>query len=675
MNLFGFLTPKPTLSDQEIETGLRWNIWEGVTSTALFSITGSGIMAAYALALGATALQIGILAAIPSITQFIQIPAILLVERVRRRKLIAVITKFITQILWFPIAFIPVLIGVPSTAAITILMGIMFLRSSIAAVMGCSQNPWIRDLIPQQTMGSYFSKRQIFINIATVAFGMSGAFFIDYWRGYAAAGDVILGYTYVILFGTVLLGISSGVFMSLIPEPLMLLPPAPKQTLLQTLTIPLRDSNFRKLMRFQLFWSFALSLATPFFAVHMLQRLGLPLSWVMGLSVISQFFNILFLRVWGPFTDRFGSKAVLSVCASLYLLVIFGWIFTTMPERYFLTIPLLVILHIFAGIAGAGIGISISIIGLKLAPQNQATPYLAAASLASSIGAGLGPLIGGSLAAFFSARQLSLIFNWFDPTHSVQLPAFSMIGFDFLFGITFLFGLLSLGTLALIQEKGAVGREVVLESLVTPMRELSQPLSSVPANNPINNISFGHLRHPPVPGLDVALGVTVYQIAQMAKLATIATVRGRRVTKKLATALGDSLAGVWKGKKRVVRAHGVEIAREMARGAFHATDEKPLDVEQMTKQIVTSVIEATKQVGVKPEDAILGASQGIVEGAIETGSDLATTTRQTMEATREVAAQIGLSENGAVNKAAEGALDAAEAIGPEATEEVEKSLP
>ena len=71
----------------------------------------------------------------------------------------------------------------------------------------------------------------------------------------------------------------------------------------------------------------------------------------------------------------------------------------------------------------------------------------------------------------------------------------------------------------------------------------------------------------------------------------------------------------------------------------------------------------------------MGTSQGIIQGAIETGTDLGMATLQTIEATREVAAHTGLSEETAVAKAAEGVLLAAEAIGPEAVAEVAESLP
>jgi len=92
MNIFRFLNPKPTISDGDIKSGLRWMTWEGAVSNGFSSITTSGILAAFALALGATNLQIGILAAIPFLMQPLQIPAIFLVDKLKKRKAIAVVT-------------------------------------------------------------------------------------------------------------------------------------------------------------------------------------------------------------------------------------------------------------------------------------------------------------------------------------------------------------------------------------------------------------------------------------------------------------------------------------------------------------------------------------------------------------------------------------------------------
>jgi MFS family permease len=672
--MFKFLTPKPTISDKDLSQGLRWMALEGGFSQGFFSITTSGFLAAFALALGANNLEIGILAAIPFIMQVVQLPSIWLVEKVRWRKAIAVLSWFPAQLLWIPMALIPYFMDIPGRGAISLLLLLMSCRGLLTAVCNTAWNGWIRDLIPQSILGRFFSRRLILATIIGMAFSLGAAFFVDYWDSITTGTDVIHGYIYVLLFGAIFLGLVSPVLMSLIPEPLMQPPPAPQPSMRQRLTAPLNDHNFRRLLVFLLTWGFASNLAIPFFAVYMLVRLGFPLALVIGFSILSQLFNIIFLRVWGRYVDRFGSKVVLSICASLYLLVIFGWIFTTMPERYFLTIPLLVVLHIFAGIATAGVNLSVATIGLKLAPKGESTSYLAGASLATSIGAGLGPLCGGLLADFFAARQLNLTFTWVSPDSFVEMPALSIIGLDFLFGIAFLFGIITLGMLAGIREEGEATREAVLESLIYPAREVPRQVSSAPSYSLLNNFPFVYLKRIPLPGLDAVLGITAYQIAEMARTAASAAIGGQKLTRRLALALEKMLPRIWKDKE-VLDEHAVEISREVARGAMHAADKKPMPVEELVKPVTSSVVEATSKAGADPMNSLLGASRGVIQGASETGMDLSEATIQTLKAAREIAEKTGISPEEAIIQAAHGALQAAEGLGPEAAAEVVEYLP
>lgn len=672
--MFNFLRPKATLTEQELKAGLRWFTLEGTVSMGFFSITTSGILVAFALALGADNIHIGVMAAIPFIMQIIQIPAIWLVERFRRRKLISLLSWFPAQLCWFFVALIPFYLPFPSVAAISMLLGILALRGVLVAISNSAFNGWQRDLVPQTILGRFFSRRMAYATFSAVIFSLGAAFFIDYWRDSVPVENAVFGYTYALLFGATFLGLASPIFMALMPEPLMQPITGPQPSIRQRLTTPIRDSNFRRLLQFLFYWSFASNLAVPFFAVHMLQRLGLPVSWVIGFSVLSQMFNILFLRVWGTFADRFGNKAVLSLGVSLYLMVIVGWIFTTMPDKYFFTIPLLVILHIFAGIASAAVTFTVGTIGLKLSPPGEATSYLATASLATNLGSGLGPVIGGLFADFFSVRQLNLTFTWIDPASTINLPFLSIIGRDFLFGIAFLLGLITLGILARIREEGEASREVILESLFSPMREMSRPMSSVPGFTFLSNFPLGLLKRVPVPGLDVALGVTVYQIAEMARATASAAIKGRKATEKIAMGLGKNIRRI-SGSRKMVRYHGAEVVMHLARGAMHVVDEKSIELEQLVNRVMLGVITASSQSGIKPQDIILGASQGIIQGAVETGIDVTSAVKYTLKAVRESAAKIQMPEGEAVSIATRGAMLAAEALGPEVAAEVVEAMP
>jgi len=674
MRLFKFLRPKPTISEKDIATGLRWLTLDGMVSQGFYSITTSGILAAYALALGANVSQIGGMAAIPFLMQTFQIITILLVEKIRRRKAIAVISFFIAQLCWIPIALIPLLVLTPSTRAVYLLLGLLIANGFFRSATTSSWNSWVRDLVPQQILGRFFSRRMALAGAVGAVFSLGAAFFVDYWSGVTSVDNRILSYTFVLLFGIIFLGLASPVFMSLMPEPMM--QPVEKRgvSLKQRLTAPLRDRNFKKLVLFLLIWSVASNLAIPFFAVYMLTRLGLPLSWVIGLSIISQLFNIVFLRVWGTLVDRFGNKVILSMCSSLYLLVILGWLFTAMPERYFLTIPLLIVLHVFAGIAMAGVNLTVSTIGLKLAPSGEAVPYLASASIATNFGTGIGPLIGGMVAQFFDSRYLNFTLTWADQTGITQLPVLLLNGLDFLFVIAFITGLATIGLLAYLREEGEVDSEIVLNSLLSPAREFSSPMSSAPALGFFSDFPFSYIKRIRIPGLDVALGVTIYQIAEIARIAAGTALRGRRLTQRLSKALEKDLSGLLKSRWEM-RKHGIEISRQAARGAMHIVEEKSTDVEQVEGAILTSVIKAVTGAGVDPEDAILGTSRGIIEGASETHSDLATAARKTVETAAKVSKQVHLPEKSVIAKMVEGTLQAAETISPEAVAQVKKSLP
>jgi MFS family permease len=240
--------PQPTLSEDEVNYGLRMMTLEGVASLAMFSVTTSGILAAYALILGANNFQIGILAAISFITQALQIPAIFLVEKLRWRKAIALLSWIPALIMWIPIALIPFFVGIPSQLAVASLLLFMAIRGGLGAVTNTAWNSWIRDLVPQRILGSFFSRRLALATMASIIFGLAGAIFVDFWTGQAVPGSEVLGYTIVLLAGAIFLGLASRIFISQMPEPLM--PPVSglQPSLVQTISMPLQDRNFRQLV-------------------------------------------------------------------------------------------------------------------------------------------------------------------------------------------------------------------------------------------------------------------------------------------------------------------------------------------------------------------------------------------------------------------------------------------
>jgi MFS family permease len=248
---------------------------------------------------------------------------------------------------------------------------------------------------------------------------------------------------------------------------------------LKLLAQPFKDENFRKLIAFMCSWNFAVNLAGPFFMVYMLKRLGLSMSFIIGFSIVSQVLNFAFLRIWGKFTDSFSNKSVLAICGPLFILSILAWTFTTMPEKYFLTIPLLIIIHAVMGLSSAGVSLASGNISLKLAPEGQATAYLATNTIVNSVAAGIAPILGGKFADFFSGRQLAWTLKYTSPTGEFSLPTLDLQQWDFFFALAFIIGLYSLHRLAMVKEAGEVEEKVVVSELFSEVRGQVRTLSSV----------------------------------------------------------------------------------------------------------------------------------------------------------------------------------------------------
>jgi MFS family permease len=461
---------KDTLTEEEIQSGLRAVIKDGLATQTMVTLTGGVFLVAFALKLGASNLMIGLLAAIPPLAQLIQIPSIYLVEKYRIRRAITVYATASSRIFWLVIALIPFLFSIE--AGLTFLMVALLLYAAFGAIGSSSWNPWMRDLVPQDRLGAFFSKRMSLAARLGIPLSLAAGFYIDYWKKLFPAYE-LYGYSILFFLGF-LAGMLGVYFISTIPEPRMA-PLVGKPSFLKLLSQPFKDANFKNLLMFLGSWNFAVNLAAPFFTVYMLTLLQLDMSFIIALLVLSQLTSIAFLRIWGRFSDRFSNKSVLGVSGPLFMLCILAWTFTTLPEKYVLTIPLLIAIHIFMGISTAGVTLASGNIGLKLAPKGQATAYLAANSLVNSVMAGIAPILGGMFADFFAKRELAWVLTYTSPGGELVIPTLNFQQWDFFFFLAFLIGLYSIHRLAMVKEVGEVEEKIVIRELIS---EVKRPLTN-----------------------------------------------------------------------------------------------------------------------------------------------------------------------------------------------------
>jgi hypothetical protein len=106
-----WFTTEENLTDQQTKAGLGYVIKDGVSSQAMGILTGGAFLTAFAIKLGASNMVIGLLAAIGPLSQLLQLPSVVLIEKIRNRKAIVVAAAALARACWLLIALIPFLFG------------------------------------------------------------------------------------------------------------------------------------------------------------------------------------------------------------------------------------------------------------------------------------------------------------------------------------------------------------------------------------------------------------------------------------------------------------------------------------------------------------------------------------------------------------------------------------
>ena len=205
---------------------------------------------------------------------------------------------------------------------------------------------------------------------------------------------------------------------------------------------PFEDRNFKNLIVFLTSWSFAINLALPFLSMYMLTSLGMDTSMVMVFTVVGQVSSLAFFKMWGRLSDRFSNKSVLRVSGPILIGCFLLWAATVLFHAVLLPGSAA---EVLMGMATSGVGLVSGNISLKLAPNGEATSYLASSSLFAALATGTAPLLGGVIAMFVP--------NW-----------------EYFFLVASMLGFFSLHRLTLVKEDGEVQESVVVKEMLSEMR-------------------------------------------------------------------------------------------------------------------------------------------------------------------------------------------------------------
>lgn len=381
---------KEIVTRLQLLQGMRVSIVEGTLALALATLTTGSVLTGLALFLGATSIQIGVISGIPALGNFIQIISPIWVERLKSRRLYVALAAGIHRTLLslsVLTIFLPVGIRVN---AFLIILTISFISASLSTV---AWGTWMSDMVPEGIRGRYFAKRNAIINFTFIIIAPFAGHILDKFPG--STGFLIL-YAIGLLCA---ISNSSAFFWQYEPP----YKPEKQKTsnLWRTYLLAFKNRQFISIVLFYTFWTFARTIADPFYNVFMIQELKVPYFQIKIFETISFVVLIISSFFWGYISDKLGNKTVTRFCSAAFTLTPLLWILNT-PNNYVL-IPCI---YVISGLLSAGMNLASFNLFLGSSPRKNKSVYLSLWSAITGLVGFIGPIFGGWLIKLLTSYHL-----------------------------------------------------------------------------------------------------------------------------------------------------------------------------------------------------------------------------------------------------------------------------
>lgn len=387
------------ISDRDLFKGLRAVILEGISTNIFMVITGAMIgsvfLTNFFLKIGATSLEIGILAALPPLAYMVQFLGSYYTDKYGHRKKFCISTAVVHKLLWLVIAVIPLLLpNVRTRTRIWLMFGIIFISSLCGALSSTAWTSWMADFIHPRRRGNFFGRRSILIGLATFLLPMIVGKYLDL---HGSFND------YAFVFGlATLIGLAGTWFLNQIPK--LEVEKEPNLNFVDIFKAPLQNRNFRNFLYFIIFWTLGTATMAPYAPVFLLKEIALN-QYTIGIYIaLFTLANIATMIIWGNISDRFGHRPVLVICVLVVSFIPLLWAIIT-PHNYRLVMP---ILYLTAGIFWAGIGLSLFNLLLTLLPEKGKSKFVSSFFSFVGIFGVIGPLVGALIMGSFGKFLISI---------------------------------------------------------------------------------------------------------------------------------------------------------------------------------------------------------------------------------------------------------------------------
>jgi len=376
------------MEEKAVDHSLKNSVKDGVASSIASGI-GENFISAYAISLGSSNIQLGLLSALPSLMPG-ELLTVKAMEKFRRKSLVT-LGVLIQALLWLPIALLSLLFINKLGYAPALLIIFYSVYVFMSYFISPAWSSWMKDLTEGKEIGGYFGKRNMITGIAGLIATIFAGFILDYFKNRQI---VFIGFGIIFLIALISRFISRHYLKSQYEPKLVL-----KEGYYFSFWQFIKKAPYNNYGRFVIFFAcmnFATAISSPFFSAYMLKTLQFSyITFTMLQLVVPAISTLIMMPFWGKFTDKYGNVKTLQITALLVPFVPLLWIVSP-------TVSWIVFVQIFSGISWAGFNLAAGNFTYDAVTRPRMGLCVAYSGYIVSFGAFLGALFGGLLSSFSS---------------------------------------------------------------------------------------------------------------------------------------------------------------------------------------------------------------------------------------------------------------------------------
>ena len=382
---------------QKLASGRKVSIAEGFVQTIGIGMGGiylpNFVLTAFLLEImHASHALIGVATASQFFVGLLQPIANLFVHKTKHRRILAAITGLLGRLLFAGAIFYGMVTSGPGAEAV--LMMVLLVGAFSMSFSSSTWATWMADLVPEAIRGRYFALRNSVSSTAGIIAVLIGGWLLKTFPGHPG---------FVAVYTIAAITASIGFVLVLVQYE----PPAPEHapgSMLSSYREILKDRNFMAFVRMVLYFNLAIVVASPFFTVHFLEVLQVPIDVLAYFTAGAAVTGILGNLFFGKLSEILGNRFIIRF--SLLLLMIPTGLMLFIPTVN--PLPWVAAIVLMQTFFMAGWNLAIFNTSLSISPRGKRALYIGLYNSLNALSAVFAPVLGGFLIDLYKSNHVPL---------------------------------------------------------------------------------------------------------------------------------------------------------------------------------------------------------------------------------------------------------------------------